>query len=108
MRSASSGVLSVALALPGLGGSRLRRTASAAWRSAWRRAQGAAPRSPNLRGTLGAGGITDLRALGAADLRAPGATDLREAAGGATDLRPAAGGATDLRPAGGATDLREG
>ena len=53
----------------------------------------------DFRGTLGAGGSTDLRA--------PGATDLRAGGGGVTDLR-AGGGATDLREAGGgATDFRE-
>jgi len=87
----------------------LRRAASAARRSAWRIAHGAAPRKPSLRGTSGGGAMLDFRALASAvtDLRpaAGGATDLRPAAGGATDLRPAAGGATDLRAAGGTTDF---
>ena len=106
MRSASCGVRNVARALPGFGGSRLRRAASAACRSAWRSAHGAAPRRPNLRGTLGGGGITDLRAVGAPLLRAPGATDFLPA--GATDFRPGAGGSTDFLEAGGATDFRAG
>src|SRR5882724_8296155 len=107
MRSASCGVRRVARALPGLGGSRLRRAASAACRSACLSAQGAAPRRPNLRGTLGAGGMTDLRADGAPDLRAPGAANFRPPADGATDFRQA-GGRTDFREAGGgATDFRE-
>ena len=55
MRSAWSGVRSVARALPGRGGSRRRAAASAARFSAWRAAQGAAPRAPEPAGGRGLG-----------------------------------------------------
>ena len=81
MRSAWSGVRSVARALPGRGGSRSRAAASAARFSAWRAAHGAAPRVPKRRGA-GAGACGTGRVFTGGG----GRTEGREADAGAACL----------------------